>query len=264
MADTQFCSVGSQAPLGTERFRIYNGAVLFDGTTGATPTSGAGTRLMWCPAKAAFRAGIVSGTQWDDAGVGSYSVAFGDDTKASGSYSGVWGGANTASGIGATACGVGSSAALRGQMAVASNQFSAAGDAQRSNLCLMRSSSDATAVELTLDGGAPGAGTRLTIASGKLYRFRIELSCTCTASGGTLAGQVATWEFTGAIKNKGGTTTLVSCNAKFDGDSDMTALSAVVSADDANDCLALTCTGTAVGTPNTFHWHAAVYLSEVA
>ncbi len=67
---------------------------LFVGTldSGTIPTSGAGTRLMWYPKKAAFRAGHVgrvaaNATNWDDKNVGQYSTALGVDTKASGQYS---------------------------------------------------------------------------------------------------------------------------------------------------------------------------------
>jgi hypothetical protein len=74
---------------------FHNGALLAPGTlvtdgteNDSIPATGAGTRLMWYPAKAAFRAGRVGddkdGTQWDAAKVGDYSAAFGVDTKASG------------------------------------------------------------------------------------------------------------------------------------------------------------------------------------
>ncbi len=52
--------VNNEGP--TARFQVTDGSVLFDGTTGATPTSGAGTRLMWIPEKAAFRAGVIAAT----------------------------------------------------------------------------------------------------------------------------------------------------------------------------------------------------------
>ncbi len=84
------------------------GAVLIDGTdglvstgifnTGAIAPSGAGTRMVWNPRKGAFRAGRVIGTQWDDANVGIYSIAFGIGTTASGEYSAAFGYNNTASG----------------------------------------------------------------------------------------------------------------------------------------------------------------------
>lgn len=52
--------------------------------TGGLALTGPGTRAMWSPAKAAFRAGRVGGAQWDDANVGDHSVAFGLNTTASG------------------------------------------------------------------------------------------------------------------------------------------------------------------------------------
>ena len=76
-----------------------SGGILSTGTTGATPVSGAGTRMMWIPSKYAFRAGRVTGNQWDASNIGSYSVGFGYNSKASTSYSTVSGGKdNIASG----------------------------------------------------------------------------------------------------------------------------------------------------------------------
>jgi len=79
------------------------------------PDLGAGSRLMFYPAKAAFRAGFVSATQWNNGFVENYSIAMGDNTTASGNYSTAIGSNSTASGnvsfaIGAytTASGVGS------------------------------------------------------------------------------------------------------------------------------------------------------------
>ncbi len=57
------------------------------GTGDAINTSGAGTRMFFNPRKAAFRAGNVGATQWDDTNVGSYSTAFGSSSTASGSQS---------------------------------------------------------------------------------------------------------------------------------------------------------------------------------
>ena len=78
---------------------VKKGAVLFDSTIGTTPVSGAGTRMMWIPAKAAFRAGGVNSTQWDDVNIGGYSTAMGYKTMASSNYSTASGFASTASGI---------------------------------------------------------------------------------------------------------------------------------------------------------------------
>ena len=58
---------------------VVDGGILAVGTTGSTPVSGAGTRLMWIPAKKAFRAGAAYSTYWDDEYIGSGSFAFGSD-----------------------------------------------------------------------------------------------------------------------------------------------------------------------------------------
>lgn len=58
-------------------------AAFGDQGTGTVPVTGPGTRLMWYPAKSAFRAGRVDGAQWDPTSVGIHSVAFGENTTAS-------------------------------------------------------------------------------------------------------------------------------------------------------------------------------------
>jgi len=82
--------------------------VLFEGTfgQGAIPTEGAGVRMMWYPAKAAFRAGRVTGNNWNDTNIGDFSVAFGSNSRASGNYSMAMG-SGTASGNHSMAMGSG-------------------------------------------------------------------------------------------------------------------------------------------------------------
>ena len=72
-----------------ERFRVDNtgGFAAFGETDlGDIPAQGAGTRFMWLPYKGATRAGYVDGTQWDEANVGYFSTAFGNNARASGDY----------------------------------------------------------------------------------------------------------------------------------------------------------------------------------
>jgi uncharacterized coiled-coil protein SlyX len=71
------------------RFHVDEGGILSTGTTGTNPDLGAGTRLMWIPNLAAFRAGRVgvgAGTAawWDGTNVGVGSAAFGTDNRAAG------------------------------------------------------------------------------------------------------------------------------------------------------------------------------------
>ncbi len=72
-----------------------NGGILFTGEFGSNDqvqASGAGTRLMWIPSKAAFRAGHVVANQWDHANIGNHSVALGYNVTANGLASTVVGG----------------------------------------------------------------------------------------------------------------------------------------------------------------------------
>ncbi len=113
------------------KLHVYNGNVLFNGTTGAIPTTGSGTRMMWYPAKAAFRAGAVTGTAWDDANIGTSSVAFGTDTKAYGAYSTAFGGGTTATGNTSMAAGAytnatGATSFAEGLYSTASGDYSTA------------------------------------------------------------------------------------------------------------------------------------------
>ncbi|MDH7913342.1 tail fiber domain-containing protein [Winogradskyella sp. SYSU M77433] len=68
-----------------------------NGNTIDSEVTGAGTRMFFNPNQAAFRAGTVSGGQWESTSVGDYSTAFGYDTTAEGDYSMAFGD-NTAAG----------------------------------------------------------------------------------------------------------------------------------------------------------------------
>ncbi len=98
-------SGGSTIP---STFALLNdGGFLARGTfgTGDIPASNAGTRMMWHPAKAAFRAGRVTIPVWDDVNIGLYSAAFGLNTLAAGAYSFATGQESAALGMSSTAFG---------------------------------------------------------------------------------------------------------------------------------------------------------------
>ena len=148
----------------------YDGGLLVPGSFGPTtpadsiPATGAGTRLMWYPAKAAFRAGRVfdntafgtgvdGRTFWNPANVGNYSVAFGNNTKASGDVSFAAGINTVASGTNSTALGggtqaTGQAATSLGSGSVASADYATAGG----------QNSTATAQHATAIGEAVSAG----------------------------------------------------------------------------------------------------------
>jgi hypothetical protein len=100
------------------------GAVKIDGTDGLLVTGviGAGATSEWVgggaydvgtffnPKKGAFRAGVAQGTEWDDANVGSGSIAMGFNNTASGDGATAMGANNVASGENSTAMGDGTTA----------------------------------------------------------------------------------------------------------------------------------------------------------
>ena len=112
LTDDGHIGIGTTSP----EFKLSldnDGGILAKGTYdegSALSASGAGTRLIWYPAKAAFRAGYVNGDQWDDTNIGTFSTAIGGSIEASGMASTALGGNTTASGEGATALGYGTNA----------------------------------------------------------------------------------------------------------------------------------------------------------
>ncbi|HSK11791.1 MAG TPA: tail fiber domain-containing protein, partial [Phnomibacter sp.] len=134
-----FLSIGQLLPaqnvgIGTTEpkamLHVADSAVLFsaaaiipDVNSPDVPVSGSGIRMMWYPARAAFRAGRVSGNHWNKANLGTASFAAGDDVIASAHGtvalgSSAWASSNFAIAIGyaATASAGGSVALGHGSM----------------------------------------------------------------------------------------------------------------------------------------------------
>lgn len=100
-----------------ERFRVDNDGSLLAVSeynsgccSNGVPIEGSGTRFMWHGGKAAIRAGGIDGTQWNDANIGLYSTAFGQNVRALGDNSLVVGKNSVAANTGAVALGEGNTA----------------------------------------------------------------------------------------------------------------------------------------------------------
>ena len=107
---------------------LADGGFLARGTisVGTIPASGTGTRMMWYPKKASFRAGeITTGPLGNDANIGSHSTAFGLNSAAIGPYS-------FAAGVDAAAVGI-SGVALGNNVAANGNYSVAFGAGTRAN-----------------------------------------------------------------------------------------------------------------------------------
>jgi len=111
VANAQIGNVGINTNTPLAMLHVKDSSVLFTGPSvlsgfpGDPPVSGAGTRMIWYPAKAAFRVGNVTANEWDKANIGSVSFGSGASTKASGSFSTAMGINTTASGSSSTALG---------------------------------------------------------------------------------------------------------------------------------------------------------------
>jgi hypothetical protein len=110
ISNAQNVGIGTTTPLA--RLYVTDSAVLFTGppiiispTIFDPPASGAGSRMMWYSAKAAFRVGTVNGTDWDKDNIGNQSFAGGFNTKAAGFGSFSMGSSNISSGSVAAAIG---------------------------------------------------------------------------------------------------------------------------------------------------------------
>jgi len=118
--------IGTNNPLA--KLHVQDNSVLFAGAyplpvnPGNPPLEGPGVRMMWYPDKAAFRAGIVNGTQWDKDSIGDHSFAVGLNTKA-GYGSIVMGTSSTAYFAGIA---IGSGCISSGQCSVAMGQVTTA------------------------------------------------------------------------------------------------------------------------------------------
>ncbi|UCH83146.1 MAG: tail fiber domain-containing protein [Candidatus Latescibacterota bacterium] len=91
--------VGTKYPIAP--LNVASGSTVLFGAD----TLGAGTKLMWIPARSAFRVGKASGSEWDWDNIGGYSIAMGYQTTASGFFSTAMGLLTVASGYHSTAMG---------------------------------------------------------------------------------------------------------------------------------------------------------------
>lgn len=131
--------------------------------------------------------------------------------------------------------------------------FSANGDAQKVLFVVRNKTTNTTPTVLFLDGSS----TRLTIPSGKMFLF--EAKIIGVRSDGL---QRASYIRKGTIVNVAGTTSLVGVIEAIGTDvEDNPALDMTITADDANDALAITVTGI---TGETWRWVAVVEGVEVA
>ena len=163
-------------------------------SSGSIPATGAGSRLMWYPGKAAFRAGYAPGTEWDDPAIGLHSTAMGYSTTASGLGSSSIGYETTASGNYSTAWGIRTTASGNFSTAFGSNTL--ASGAASIALGTGTSASGNYSTALGINNTASGAGSTAmgheTTASGTASTA-MGSSASTTDAGGTAQPGTFVW-----------------------------------------------------------------------
>ncbi len=182
--------IGTSTP--AARLQVADSSVVFtangdiSGTYGNTPVSGSGRRMMWYADKAAFRAGYVSGANWDNDSIGNYSVAMGRNTSAKGISSTALGASTSASGNGSIACG--DSSIASGYSAVSlGNLTTASGD-----------NAIALGYNTTANGSRSFAMGSGAISSGS-YSFALGTAVNSSHIGSFVLGDASAGTFTNSI-----------------------------------------------------------------
>jgi hypothetical protein len=169
-----------------------------------------------------------------------------------GKFSDVDSNINSAIGLASVVIGGGGGLADRRSMhAHSGGQFAANGDAQRARFVLRNKTTTNAAVELFLDGSS----TRLTIPSGKIFAFTINISGV-KSDGSAVAHYLRQY----ALKNVAGTTSEVYAPVTI-GTDNAAGTTIALSANDTNDALKVEVTGI---TSETWRWVASVDAVEVA
>ena len=138
----------------------------------------------------------------------------------------------------------------RAMQAHSAGVFAASGDAQRARFVLRCKTTTNSAVELFLDGSS----TRLTIPSGKIFAFTINIAGV-SSTGGAVAHYMRQY----CVKNVAGTTSEVYAPITI-GTDNAAGTSIALSASDANDSLVVSVTGTA---STIWRWVASVDAVEI-
>ena len=189
---------------------------------------------------------IALGTSCTASGTSSFAV--GRNNVASGSYSASFGSFSTASALGAFS--FYALADRYGMLAQSSGGFVSNGDAQRARFVMRNKTTTDTATELFLNGSS----TRLTIPSGKIFAFTINISGV-KSDGSAVAHYLRQY----CLKNVSGTTSEVYAPVTI-GTDNAAGTSIALSANDTNDALKVEVTGIA---SETWRWVAAVDAVEI-
>jgi hypothetical protein len=241
------------------------------GTGGSQGRIASGGNSVICGGSLNTASGVRSVVTGGNQGVASGEYGFigsGNQNTASGQYGTVVNGAGNTASNQLTFIGNGASNSVTGteagilvsrsaiadrysMQAHAAGRFAANGDAQRARFVMRNKTTTNAAVELFLDGSP----TRLTIPSGKIFAFTINISGV-KSDGSAVAHYLRQY----ALKNVAGTTTEVYAPVTI-GTDNAAGTTIALSANDTNDALKVEVTGI---TSEIWRWVASVDAVEIA
>lgn len=210
---------------------------------------------------------------------GAYSSTFGRNNTVNNSNGGAFGAFNTVSGntsyvfgydnniTGNYTVGFGLNCLtnINGQFAMSSGGFGGYGDAQTSDIRLFNAITGTASTELFTDG----VSAKATLSSNMAWTFTIKLiAITRTVGNGTgTLGDIFSGEYTGTIKNIGGTTALVGSitTVGTNSNTSMSTSAVAITADDTSDNLKITFTPpSTAGSTTVTRVASVVYIQTVA
>jgi hypothetical protein len=187
---------------------------------------------------------------------GNNSVAIGNAVMASGQNSVAFGSQSQATGVNSVVIGDYALADRTGMYAFASGPFATRGDCQQERYIQRRQTTDATQTELSTNGAAPAAATRIAIATDSTYAFSALITARRTDADNESAG----YKIEGVIDNNAGTTAFVGTPTVTVLSEDTAAWDVVAEADNTNDALVFKVTGEAA---KTIRWGASIMLMKI-
>ncbi len=182
-----------------------------DGSGSGIPAEGAGTRLMWYPRKGAFRAGRINGTQWDAANIGDFSVAIGEDVRASASNAVAFGLRSTAAQQSSFAAGEDNTASGAASVALGYHAHTNARQgsfvfSDRSSVDTLRAGVNHSANWRTSGGfrifSASNLSTGVTIQSGASVSNWGQSNAVISTSTGAMLTTAGVWQNTSDVNRK--------------------------------------------------------------
>lgn len=147
---------------------------------------------------------------------------------------------------------------VSGVLSIHDGSFANNADSQGSYFVARRNTTDATQSVLTLDGAAPSASNRLTIASQTSWAFNIKISAYNTTD-----NQAGWWLIRGGIRRNAANSTIIVGSPIYENgtEASLGTSSVQVVADDTNEALEIRVTGV---DGKTVRWTATIELSQTS